>query len=100
MFRSKESVSTRIASALLIAQVLAFAIGVVPEHISAHPSHSDCDICALIHHPPALQAHAIVPKPLLPEVLFTDGKDHHVIAEPQAAPRPSRAPPCPSDTDL
>lgn len=84
----------KITAAVMLAQILAFAVGVVPQHLAAleHPHH--CGICALIHHPPAAQCAAVAsPDPSLPSGLHNSIRHPFAIASPAMEDVASRAPP-------
>jgi hypothetical protein len=90
---SKASMA-KIFAVLLLAEVLVFALGVMPEHISTFASHGNCEICALIHHPPALETgQTAVINLMLRSNLLSAASAEPIIAEPKFQPGPSRAPP-------
>jgi hypothetical protein len=94
MFRPSKISMARIASALLIAEMLVFAIGIMPEHVFTLSSHDNCEICALIQHPPVLQVGDIAPIDLiLQRSLLATMAAQPAVLEPKIESRPSRAPP-------
>jgi hypothetical protein len=94
MFRTLKISMARVASALLIAELLAFAIGIMPEHVATFSSHDNCEICALIHHPPVVSVGDIAPvELLLQRGLFATMAAQRAVSEPKIESGPSRAPP-------
>jgi hypothetical protein len=84
----------RIAAAILIAEMLVFAFCIVPEHVTASSSHDNCEVCAVIHHPPILQTGIIPTFQLSRQRAFLPlQKLQFPLQEPQAKTGPSRAPP-------
>lgn len=80
-------------SGILIAEILVFALGVTPEHLSEFSSHDHCGICTLIHHPPFLQPDSCALE-LLPENHpLKELELHLAISEPVIEWDYSRAPP-------
>jgi hypothetical protein len=84
----------RIAAAFLIAEMLVFAFCIVPEHVSASSSHDNCEVCAVIHHPPILQTGTILSFQLSSRSDFLPLQKLQLpLQEPQVKTGPSRAPP-------
>jgi len=96
MFRRPDISGRRIAAALLIVEMLFFALGVLPEHAAAHSSHETCKICALLHHPPILQTGALLLiKPTLRKEFLALVDTHLALLEPRINAGLTRAPPTP-----
>ncbi len=96
MFRKQAISGKRIATAFLIAEMLFFALGVVPKHAAAHSSHETCKICALLHHPPILQTGALPPmRPTLRREFLALEETRLVLLEPRIDSGLTRAPPMP-----
>lgn len=81
-------------AAVLILEILVFALGAAPVHLAAVESHHDCTLCALIHHPPILSSEGVN------VVGKTDvvGRLHPLpalfaVLEPAPTSGPTRAPP-------
>jgi hypothetical protein len=84
----------RIAAAFLLAEILVFAFCIVPEHVTAPSSHDNCEVCAVIHHPPILQTEIIPSFQPSPQSAFLRlQKLQFPLQEPKAKTAPSRAPP-------
>ena len=82
------------AAALLLAEILVFAIGVMPKHVATFSNHDSCELCALIHHPPVLETGQIAVNGLNLQIsLMPAHAAEPTITEPTFQPSPSRAPP-------
>lgn len=80
-------------SAVLIFEIIVFAMAVVPLHASADASHDSCEICGLIHHPPVIQGTDLHSIGLFLQPELVDIEAPQLTKEYQAAARSSRAPP-------
>ncbi len=85
---------SRTAAALVIAEMLLFALAMAPDHVSAHSSHETCHICAFINHPPILRTGAIAPiRPTIENEFLPPLESLIEIPEPRLDNALSRAPP-------